>query len=143
MTVASEAGSGYIEFDDHTRKLCNHYETEHPNATFEEVYRLFFENYANPVSGKIISPRHFDAAGCMTFQILIEGRYNDILEPFLHFYPLRRDISNAAEVIDFMRDAKAQQRIAEAALEHVLGRHTYTHRVAEFEANVTGALKSP
>ncbi|MBF0267991.1 MAG: glycosyltransferase family 1 protein [Alphaproteobacteria bacterium] len=132
MTIASEAGSSFIEYDDRTRFAVNDFLEANPGASFNDVFDRFFANYANPVSGKIISPRHFDAAGTKTCQILMEGRYNDILLPSVHYIPLKRDLSNQADVIEMMRNPDLSWRIAEQAYNHILSAHTYQKRVATF-----------
>jgi hypothetical protein len=97
---------------------------------FADVHGRFFAGRPRaPVYGKCISSRHFEAVGTRTLQIMFPGRYNDILEPGRHYVELAPDFSNAAECVALLRDPAARDRITEAALEHVLARHTYAHRL--------------
>ncbi|MEB3221004.1 MAG: glycosyltransferase [Candidatus Sericytochromatia bacterium] len=103
----------------------------------EAAIAAYFAQAARPpVYGKCISSRHFDAIGTRTPQLLLEGRYNDILTPGHHYLALRADHANVEEVWETLRDAAALQRLADAALAHVLDAHTYRHRVAELLAQV-------
>lgn len=129
MTVASEAGSGYIEFDDRTRWAVDTFQAENPGVSFDVVHERFFAAYTNPISGKIISPRHFEAAGTKTCQILVKGRYNDILEAGVHYLPLLPNLSNAEEIRERIRDDRHLALVADCAYEHVRSTHTYRHRV--------------
>ena len=38
-----------------------------------------------------MSPRVFEAAAVRSCQILFEGRYSGILEPMVHYIPLKKD----------------------------------------------------
>lgn len=98
----------------------------------EQIISMFFSGRARaPVYGKCISSRHFDAIGAGSVQILMEGRYNDILRPDEHYLALKSDFSNAQEVITRFKDRGERRRIASAAREHVLAAHTYQRRIAE------------
>ena len=106
---------------------------------FTEVYDRFFAGRPIPdAHGKCISSRHFDAIGCGTAQILLEGRYNDLLEPDIHYFQLKRDFSNLNDVLDRLKDERARGQVADAALAHVLDHHTYAHRAARIHAVLTG-----
>ena len=82
------------------------------------------------VSGKCLTARHLDAVSTRTVQLLARGRYNDVLEPGTHFIETDPDMSNAEDVVDAVRDDRRMERMADAALEHVLAAHTVDHRVA-------------
>ena len=76
---------------------------------------------ARPATGeeeipyRTISPRHLEAAAFRVCQILFEGRYAGLLEPMVHYIPLRKDFSNLDEVLDRFRDADLRAQIAENA----------------------------
>lgn len=130
FTIASEAGSSYLERDDMTRKLVNKFVDENESITFEEVYDKFFKDYqGDAIIGKCISSRHFDAIGTKTCQVLLEGRYNDILKPDEHYIELKKDFSNIDEVIIKMKDDKLRKEIVDRAYEYVINNHTHKHRI--------------
>jgi hypothetical protein len=88
----------------------------------------------DPSSGSFvgaISSRHFEAMGTGTAQVLLEGRYHDVLRPREHYIPVRRDLSNLDEVAAALRDLAGLERMAAAARELALSAHTYDHRVRE------------
>jgi hypothetical protein len=102
---------------------------------FDEIHHRFFAGRAKPpVYAKCISSRHFDAIGCKTLQIMLPGRYNDLLRAGEHYAVLHEDFSNIAEVLDTLRSLPARQRIVDAAYEHVMSAHTYEHRLAQLAA---------
>jgi hypothetical protein len=100
-------------------------------TSFAEIEARFFAGRPRcPVYSKCISSRHFDAAGTATCQILVRGRYNDILAADEHYIPLDTDFANIDEVVARFRDPMERGRIANAAYMLANERHTYRHRTA-------------
>ena len=99
--------------------------------SFGEIHARFFTGRPRcPVYSKCISSRHFDAAGTKTCQILLRGRYNDILTADEHYVALDADLANVDEAIARFRDPAERRRIAGAAYTLINERHTYRHRTA-------------
>jgi hypothetical protein len=97
---------------------------------FAEVQARFFTNRPRaPVYGKCISSRHFDAAGTGTCQLLIRGRYNDILQADEHYLAFDPDLANLDDVIARFRDPGERKRVANNAYELIRDAHTHHHRL--------------
>jgi len=127
--IGAESGTYYLERTDHTRKAVEAYLEQHPHASFHDVFEQFFRDYPNPVSGKAISSRHFEPIGTQTCQVLLEGRYNDILVADEHYLALKKDFSNVEEVVDRFKDEPYRTAMVRRTHEYVLAKHTYRHRV--------------
>lgn len=98
---------------------------------FDDIYDRFFRGKARPsVYAKAISSRHFDAIGTHTCQILLEGRYNDILRPGEHYLSLDQDFGNLTEVMEELADPGRRRAITNAAADLAMAKHTHAHRVA-------------
>ncbi len=78
---------------------------------------------------KAISSRHFEAIGTKTVQIMMKGRYNDILVPGEHFISLNEDFSNIDDVMARFSDLDHCQKLVDAAHQYVRAGHTYHHRM--------------
>lgn len=124
-----EAGSDYLEVGDATRNAVNAYLAHKPGASFAEVRARFFDGYRDPLRGRAIAPRHFEAIATRTCQVMFRGRFNDILEPDVHYLCLERDFSNADDVVARLKDPAERRAIAERALELVRASHLLSHRV--------------
>jgi spore maturation protein CgeB len=99
------------------------------STSFEELDDLFFRHAQRaPVYSKAISSRHFDAIGTKTCQIMLRGRFNDILVPDEHYLAVELDYSNADDVIGRFKDPGERQRIADNAYDFVMAGHTYADR---------------
>jgi len=90
------------------------------------------------MSGKAISSRHFEPIGTQTAQLLVEGRYNDILEADLHYISVKKDLSNIAEAVRQFNDQPYREQVSTAAYEHVMSHHTLGHRVAALVKTIWG-----
>ena len=80
-------------------------------------------------SGKCVSSRHFEAIGTETCQILLPGRYNDLLVADEHYLELEPDFSNIDDVLGRFRDDAARTEMVRATREWALEHHTHRHRV--------------
>jgi phytoene dehydrogenase-like protein len=82
-----------------------------------------------------VSPRHFEAIMTKTCQILIEGRYNRVLEPEKHYIALKRDFSNLDEVLERLGDEQGIRSMVERAYEEIYlsGRYTYRSLAIDIE----------
>ncbi|MGN6462060.1 MAG: glycosyltransferase family protein [Pseudolabrys sp.] len=105
------------------------------SASFDDIHTRFFANRPrSSVYGKCISSRHFDAIGTKTCQIMLCGRYNDILRADEHYLALNDDLSNIPAVIERFRDPSVRRNIAETAHGFVMAHHTYAHRMQTIAA---------
>ena len=108
---------------------------------FDAVFERFFAGRPRcPAYGKCISSRHFDAIGTGTVQIMLPGRYNDILTPDRHYIELSHDYSNIADVMKRFSDIACREAIANEAREYVIAEHTYARRMVSLRAAVEGSV---
>lgn len=104
---------------------------------FTEIETRFFAGRSRcPVYSKCVSSRHFDAAGTRTCQILLRGRYNDILTADEHYIALDPYLADVDEAMARFRDPTERLRIADAAYALMHERHTYRHRIADLHEMV-------
>lgn len=137
--IGAESGTNYLDRDGRILARAKAFLRGHPEASFEEVRGVCFENVTEEyVSGKAISSRHFEPIGTKTCQILVRGRYNGILEAGRHYIPVSPDLSDAPDAIAQFKDAAHRQRIADDAYDHVMSGHTYAHRVRALVSAVQG-----
>lgn len=102
------------------------------NVPFEELDQKFFRTAPRaPVHSKAISSRHFDAIGTKTCQIMLRGRYNDILRADEHYIAIDPSFADAPEAIRRFKDAGERQLIVDRAHAYVMASHTYAHRAAD------------
>ncbi len=134
--VGHEAGADYLDMDDSIRDTINRLYGKLSSAELLELakYLIAHVRPALRLSGRIVAPRSFDAIGTKTCQLLFPGRYNDLLEPNIHYIRLERDFSNLDEVTLRLRDDDYLQRLADHAYEWAMDSQTYAHRVSRLLA---------
>jgi hypothetical protein len=130
-TIGAESGTYYLEQTDKTQKEVEVFLSRYPKATFEDVYDRFFKSYPEQVNGKAISSRHFEPIGTKTCQILLEGRYNDILKPDVHYIAVKKDFSNIDSALEKFSDTAYIKKMIDDTYEYVMENHTYSHRVMD------------
>jgi hypothetical protein len=108
----------------------SYYSDVYESLEFDETYERFFRDTKPcPAYSKAISSRHFDAVGAKACQIMLEGRYNGILQADEHYIALRHDFSNADEAIERFLDQGYRQAMADRTYDYIMEHHTYRHRV--------------
>jgi hypothetical protein len=106
---------------------------------FADIHQRFFAGLKRPdVYGKCISSRHFEAIGTRTCQIMVRGRFNDILEAGRHYLGIAEDLSDLGEALRRFSDLSVRRAIVEDAYAHLSASHTYAHRMRQ----VAGILRS-
>jgi hypothetical protein len=145
-TIGVEGGASILDRDGRIRGCVNAYTAEHPDASFEEIEQSCFPGLDGTFNLRAISPRHLEACATRTPQILVEGTYNGILEPWTHYLPLRSDFSNLAEALEEVQHGERGTQMAERAYQDVVGsgRYTYESFVATLLASAAmPALQTP
>jgi hypothetical protein len=137
-----EGGASVIDRDGAVRERVERFLELHPHATFSETRDACFskeEGSAKNLRG--LSPRHFEAAMTRTCQILLEGDYNGVLEPWKHYIPVKSDYSNVDEVLDIVSDQARTREIAERAYADLIesGRWSYESFVRETEETIVNS----
>jgi len=111
----------------------SYYSDVYSQLDFQETYDRYFRDTPRcPVHSKAVSSRHFDAIGTKTCQIMLRGRFNDILDPDEHYIALEQDFSNADEAMARFMDEGYRQTMVDHTYEYVVEHHTYRHRVDAF-----------
>ena len=136
--IGAESGTYYL--NDHGKLLeraKNYNLFENPEASFSDVLDMFYKDKPRNVSGKCISSRHFEPIGTKTCQLLLEGNYNGILKPDVHYIEIKRDMSNIQDAIARFKDESRRGRMVEETYDYVMTSHTYAHRVAQLVRHVS------
>ena len=120
-TVGVEGGASVLDRDGSLRACCERVLAERPDATFEELEAECFPGRDGEFGLVALSPRHLEAVATRTCQVLIEGEYDGVLEPYRHYIPLRRDFSNLDDVLETMRRDEERERIVETAYREIVG----------------------
>ena len=108
---------------------------ERPGLTFEEFDAAMPAGWDGTPLGAI-GPRHLEAAVAKTAQVLVVGEYDGVLEPDVHYLPVRADFADADAVVERLGDYALLERLAARAHRDVVlsGRYGYASLAARIEA---------
>ena len=92
---------------------------------------------------RTVSPRHFEAASLRVCQVLFEGHYSGVMEPMVHYIPLRKDFSNLDDVVAMCRDDAFCRELTENAHRDLIasGAYGYDRFVAGVDATIEAARR--
>ena len=85
-----------------------------------------------------ISPWVFESALTKTCQILVEGDYNGIIEPDVHYFSIKREFSNIDEALERLKDTESVQNIVDRTYEVICGNENFMYKT--FARLIEGAI---
>jgi hypothetical protein len=123
-----ESGASVFDFTGEIQRQVEEHELRHPETRFEDLRDLYFKSLEGNIRLNQISPRSFECAALRTAMILYEGEYSEILKPWRHYIPLKKDHSNMSEVVSALRDAYYCQSMTERTYHEVAENPIYGYR---------------
>jgi hypothetical protein len=123
-----EAGVSIFDLQDRVRIECERLISESPGISFNEVSKKVLQPWEGNVPYRTVSPRHFEAAAFRVCQILFEGDYSGVMQPMVHYIPLKKDFSNFGDVTRMFKDRKLRSEIVENAYRDIIASGRYSYR---------------
>ncbi len=97
--LGSESGSNVFDWDGSLTESINGYIHCHPSFNEIQIYTNFIKPLETDGLMNQVSPRIFEMAAACTIMILYEGTYSGVIQPNIHYFPLKRDLSNLQDVL--------------------------------------------
>lgn len=127
-TLGVESGASVMDFTGELERQVDLHQLLHPTDDFYKVQQLYLKEYEGLYKLNQISPRCFEAIALKTVLILYEGAYSDILQPWRHYIPLKKDFSNISEVVSKLKDDDYLQNMADVAYQEIAINYQYSYR---------------
>ena len=118
-----EAGVSIFDVNGDAAKECQNYLKLNPQCSFAEISNDILYKYEKSEDNfyyRMISPRIFESAAFKVCMILFEGKYTQILEPLIHYIPLKKDFSNIDEVLSIYNNDQKRNTIIQNAYDHLI-----------------------
>lgn len=112
-TLGVEGGVSIFDFDGQAEARTTAYLKGHPGADFEEVFAAVLHEYEGNVVHRTVTPRIFEAISLKSALVLYPGAYRGVLVPYRHYIPLKRDGSNANQVLKALKDTRSLQEMVD------------------------------
>lgn len=126
-TLGSEGGTSIHDRDGSVRQRTEAFLADHPQASFEDVEAACFPSRDGELELFAVSPRHLEACATRTCQILVEGEYQGILEPGVHYLEVADDFSNLDEVLDLVKKDEVRAGMVERARRDIIDSGKYNY----------------
>lgn len=145
FVLGIEGGASVLDPDGSVGRRTGDYAAAHPDASFEEIEAACFPGLDGALDLRAISPRHLEACATRTGQLLVEGDYNGILEPNVHYFPIARNLAGIADVLEAARDEDLREAMTRRAYEDVVlsGKYGYDRFVAHILGSALGRGPRP
>jgi len=119
-----------------------------PTITFAEFQQMageILQAWENNIPYRSFTPRHFEAAALRVCQILFEGEYSGMMQPMVHYIPLKRDLSNFDDVIRMFKDEALRRELTGNAYRDLIasGQYSYRRFIESFDDRLMKAGLQP
>jgi len=137
-TLATESGSNVFDFDGSLKPLSLKADED------GEDFEVFHANYLGDKDGIVtmnqVSPKIFEAIRLRTALVCFEGGYSGVIQPDIHYIPLKKDYSNIDDVLAKLEDVDYLKALTDRAYRDVIdtGRYSYATFVRTFDDIVDG-----
>ena len=125
--LGSESGSNVFDWDGDLQKTIDDYSKKPWKVDKNKIYKEIIEEREVDELMNQISPRAFEMAAAKTIMVLYEGSYSGVLEPGIHFLPLKKDFSNLEEIIAELKDDIKVDAMADRVYQDIIlsGKYSY------------------
>lgn len=125
--LGSESGSNVFDWDGTLNNQLAEYKQKNPFANDHDLYENLIRQYEIDGLMNQVSPRVFEAIIARTVLVLFEGSYSGVVEPGLHYIPMKKDGSNLPDVVSKLHDLAYVDEMAERAFQDIIasGRYSY------------------
>lgn len=127
-TLGAESGCNIFDWDGTIAKKEAEYLSENKNPSFKEFYQKVLKSNEPQDMMNQISPRIFEAIAQKTTLLLFKGKYSNILQPHIHYFPIEHNYSNANQLIKFVKNKKACEKMAKRAYQDIIKSEKYSYK---------------
>jgi hypothetical protein len=142
-TLATESGSNVFDFDGSLAKAAA--EAEAKGVSFEDFHATHLTDIEGVVKMNQVSPKIFEAIRMGVALVCFEGQYSGVIQPDLHYIPLKKDYSNVEEVFAKLEDIPLLEAMTRRAFDDVIGsgRYSYKAFAQGFDAAIDSRVMRP
>ena len=137
--LGTESGSNVFDFNSDLESQIADYRAKHPTIDDETMYKNVIAPLEMPGVMNQISPKLFEMIQSRTVCILYPGSYSEVLEPYKHYVPLRRDHSNINEVVGLILDDGFVDELSRYAYDSIIATNRWDY--CRFASIVDDAIR--
>jgi SAM-dependent methyltransferase len=126
--LGTESGSNVFDFDGSLDARYKELTQANGRRPSYEEFLPYTTPHENLIDMGQISARIFEGAALKTPLILFEGHYSGAISPGEHYIELKKDFSNADDVLAQLEDLDALEAMAERTHAHLIASGRYSYR---------------
>lgn len=97
--LGTESGSNVFDWNGDLQNRIKAYKTQYPHSSDQKIYNDLIRPIEHDGLMNQLSPRIFEMAAACTIMILYEGQFSDIIKPNVHYFSLKKNLSNLPQII--------------------------------------------
>lgn len=142
--LGSESGSNAFDFDGTLMERSKQLMEAEPGISYDEFHARLLEDVDGRIRMNQVSARVFEAIALGTPLVLFEGAYSGAVRPDEHYLALKKDFSNADEILRRLEDLEAMEAMTQRAYRDVIasGQYSYRSFVRAFDAFVNQRVRA-
>lgn len=141
--LGSESGSNVFDWDNSINQEIEEFKQKNKSANDADIYDKIIKS--KDIDGLMnqVSPRIFEAIAARTILVLFEGNYSEIIQPNIHFIPLKKDGSNLPDIVSLLQDDVYVDEMAERAYRDIIesGKYSYKSFVNTFDHEIECSIR--
>jgi hypothetical protein len=128
FTVGRLGGASVVDPHGKLAMKVNQLQLRNPKISYDEIAKKLHTEKLEQGNFTAISPRLFECAAMGVCQILERDEYFDDFLPWIHYLPLKPDLSNLEEIFSAMRDTERCSEISYEAEKNLItsGKYSYS-----------------
>lgn len=129
IALGTESGSSTLDFDGRFSDKWTLSQSKFPTTMVEPIQCDY----------GVSSPRVFEYAAAKCLMALTDGEYSGIIRPWEHYYPLKKDLSNFQDLLDFSKNGLERDAMINRAFTHLVEspRYSYSTLADEIDKQIS------
>jgi hypothetical protein len=134
-----ESGSNVFDFDGSLKPAIKEFIKNNPTIDFDAIYERFLKGNEEKIYMNQISPRIFEAIAMKTALVLFEGNYSGVIQPWIHYIPLKKDFSNVSIVLTFLNDYTRMEEMINKAYDDIIisGKYHFKNYINLIDSHIS------
>ncbi len=126
-TLGTESGSNVFDDYGEIKRNVEKALTKNPSLSYEVIHAQYVSAHEGKIKMNQISPRIFEAIALRTALVLFEGNYSGVIQPDIHYIPLKKDFSNIEDVLAKLADDNYLVALTERAYKDIILSNKYSY----------------
>lgn len=127
-TLGTESGANIFDFNGNIKDQIDKIQIKEKKIKYKEIHHKILKPYEGKIKMNQISPKIFEAIRLKTVLVLFEGKYSGIIKPNIHFIPLKKDFSNANEVLNKLKNKDWIEKLVNKAYKDIILSNKYSYK---------------